>query len=46
MKKKVLILGKRGALASQLILTFKKNNYKNFKIIDRKKNNIIKNFNN
>ena len=46
MKKKVLILGSRGALASQFILTFKERNYKNFKIIDRKKNNIIKNIDN
>jgi len=45
MKKKILILGSRGAVAKQIVLTLVKHNFKDFKIIDRKKNNIIKSSN-
>ena len=45
LKNKVLILGKRGALAREIAFTFKKKNFKNFKIVDRKKKAIINNLN-
>ena len=45
MKKKILILGSKGALASQLINTFKKYNFKNYLALDRKKFDITKDIN-
>ena len=41
MKKKIIILGSKGAVASQLIKTFKEKKLKNFLSLDRKKLNII-----
>ena len=42
-KNRVLILGKRGAVSKEIANTFKKRKFNNFKIIDRKKKDIINN---